>query len=238
MSNLPKAAWQDRLRAMESDGWQLEKAPVGQYARLSRDGEVVMLEPDGNVRPIAPEPSPPQQAVLDEPEIVSAVAVIDEQRAPARSSFSAEEILGVPKELVVSLNGKLFVTQAGLLLKCERKGGYRSMHAEIVGEVKEGDKVIGYEAVGYIYPNLSAADLKMLELLPQYPEKLQARLMDEIGRPYTATATATKANVKMSAMHHYLKELACTRALNRALRLYTSCGFTSTEEMDDHEEVD
>lgn len=230
---MPLNAWQARLKELEGQGYVLDRAPAGQYARLSKGESKIMLEPDGSTRAIAPEPS--QQARVDE---VRAEIVPAESMPMQQGNFEVGSVFGVPKELVVNLNGRMFVTQAGLLIKAERKGGYRSMHAEIVGEIKEGDKVIGYEAVGYIYPELTANDMEMLKLLPTYPEKLQDRLMEEIGRPYTALATATTKNVKMQAMHAYLKEMACTRALNRVLRVYTSCGFTSVEELDDHMEVD
>lgn len=232
---LTPAAWQARLRDLEKQGYVLDKAPAGQYARISRGDERVMLEPDGSLRDM-PAVTAPQQARVDDvkAELVPAAAVPVQQQG----SFEVGHVLGVPKELVVSLNGRMFVTQAGLLIKAERKGGYRSMHAEIVGEIKEGDKVIGYEAKGYIYPELTPNDMEMVKLLPTFPVALQERLMAEIGRPYTAIATATIKNVKMTAMHAYLKEMACTRALNRVLRVYTSCGFCSIEELDDHQEVD
>ncbi len=235
--NLPKAEWTGHLQTLVADGWKVEKPPVGQYARLSKGSETAMLEPDGTMRPIVPEPVPPQQVLSDAPLPVPA-----RSSSPARvqdmGSFEVSAIPGIPAECVITLNGRPYVTQAGLLLKAERKGGYRSMHAEITGEVMEDGKLIGYKARGYIYPHLSKADLEMVRALCTVPPELQARLMDEIGRPYTATATATTKNVKMAPMHAYLKEMACTRALNRVLRVYTALGFTSAEEMDSYEEID
>lgn len=239
MASMSAVSWKARLADLESQGYRLEKPSVGQYARLiGGSGDHVMLEADGRVRPLRPEemglPPAERQQALD----VKAEFVPADSSDAAPSRFEATQVLGMPKELVVNLNGRMFVTQAGLLIKAERKGGYRSMHAEIVGEIKEDNKVIGYEACGYIYPQLTAQDLELLKMVKDFPEDLRKDLMQMVGKPYTAIATATTKNVKMAAMHAYLKEMACTRALNRALRIFTCCGFTSAEELDDAVEVE
>jgi hypothetical protein len=237
MSNMMIGVWKAKLADLtEVHGYTLERPPVGQYARLvGKDGEHIMLEADGRVRPLRPEemglPVEKQQALDVQPEFVPAEDV-------PTNSFEVNQVLGMPKELVVNLNGRMFVTQAGLLIKAEKKGGYKSMHAEISQEIREDNKLIGYEARGYIFPVLSPQDMELLKMVKEFPEDLRKDLMAQVGRPYTAIATATTKNVKMTAMHSYLRELACTRALNRALRLYTACGFTSAEELDDAVEVE
>lgn len=203
-------------------------------AILFKDGRYYDLDPTGipTERDDDPYERDMESPFVPATEVVPVKAVQDE-----RSFTSA--VMGIPKELVVNLGRpgeeRAFVTQAGLLLKAERKGGYRAAYAEITGVIKDGDREIGYEATGYVVPNISDKELEVLKTAPSLSPDLQKYVIEQLFKPYKAIATATTKNVKMASMHHYLRELACTRALNRALRIYTACGFTSAEEMGEYD---
>ena len=65
-----------------------------------------------------------------------------------------------------------------------------------------------------------------------YAEKSPRGFSNEIETyKFTRKKDRGKENVKNSKMYPFLKEMAETRSVNRALRLYTGFGGTSYEEM-------
>ena len=57
------------------------------------------------------------------------------------------------------------------------------------------------------------------------------RMLENYFGPTKGEGRAGKDNVKNTRMYPFLKEMAETRSVNRALRLYTGYGGTSYEEM-------
>ena len=56
---------------------------------------------------------------------------------------------------------------------------------------------------------------------------------EDMAKPTNGIGTANKENVQNSNMHKFLREMAQTRALGRALRSYTGYGSTTYEELPD-----
>ncbi len=147
--------------------------------------------------------------------------------------LSAE--LDIPPGFVLEMNGKPYVSKEGLLLQA-RRIGYASIEADV--KPIDGDPKNGWEAEGRIYRLLTAAEIAMLSKVADMRDTagfLQA--YRDLRRPTTAHATATKENVQMTTLHHRLRELAETRAINRALRLYTGCGLATPEEATDAKDL-
>lgn len=226
---LTEKEWEGLLVRAVKNGYEVMQDNRDAYeAVLRKDGRYFSLDATGIPTELDDNPFDTEDPIVAEAGLAKAEPV----------AF-ASTVLGIPKELVIQLGRegeqRAFITQAGLLLKAERKGGYRAMYSEITGEVVENGKVIGYEATGYIFPHISSKEVEIIELLPALALEVQTAILGQLFKPFKAVATATTKNVKMVSMHTYLKELACTRALNRALRLYTACGFTSLEEMPEYD---
>jgi len=136
------------------------------------------------------------------------------------------EQLGIPPGFVLEMNGKPYVTKEGLLLQA-RRIGYASIEADVAPV--DGDPTKGWEAEGKIFRMLTREEMDMLSKLANDKEAFLTAYRD-LRRPTRAHATATKENVQMSTLHSRMRELAETRAINRALRLYTGCGLATPEE--------
>ena len=132
---------------------------------------------------------------------------------------------GIPKELAnmyfMIISDQLYVKSPGLLYMASKKGYSR---IDVKSE-KDGE---GYVAEARIYPNIPVDVLKALSGLPA--GSVQSILDTQYG-PTIGYAKANKNTVQNSRMMHFMRELAETRAVNRALRLYTGYGGTSYEEL-------
>lgn len=132
------------------------------------------------------------------------------------------ELVGMPSPFIQLLNGKPYVTKAGLYWKAEKKG-YRSMQTVFV---KEDDKEQDYIVEARLYPHLTKNDYVLLgEALKNGNDELYEKTFEEMTRPIVVQRQTNPANVPMQQIHCHMRALAQTRAINEALRLFTGCGF-------------
>ena len=137
---------------------------------------------------------------------------------------------GIPEELAdmyfAIIDGALYIKNPGLLYMASKKG-----YAKIE-TISESDEKGGFVAVAKIYPHIPIEFIKAIT--PLSPE-IQTRLLNEQYGPTTEKGSANKENVKNSRMFPFFEELARTRAVDRALRLYTGYGGTAYEELPNSE---
>ena len=137
---------------------------------------------------------------------------------------------GIPEELAdmyfAIIDGALYIKNPGLLYMASKKG-----YAKIES-TSQSDGKGGYVALAKVYPKIPIDFIKAIASLS--PD-LQVRLLDEQYGPTVEKGSANKDNVKNTRMHPFFEELARTRAVDRALRLYTGYGGTSYEELPDAE---
>ncbi len=134
---------------------------------------------------------------------------------------------GIPAELAnlffMKMNEGLYIKNPGLLYLAGKKGYSR---IEITTTYDEKNQE--WSAECKIYPKLTK---DILEGIAKLDKELQKIAFDFATAPTNGTGRASKASVKMTTMHAFLKEMAQTRAQNRALRAFTGYGGTSAEEL-------
>ena len=134
---------------------------------------------------------------------------------------------GMPQEVAnlyfIELGDQLYIKNPGLLFLASKKG-YERIHVE--DKYDEGTET--WEATCKIYPKLTKENLDGISKLDA---SIQKQALDFATQPTNGTGKANRGNVKMKTMHIYLREMAQTRATNRALRNYTGYGGTSMEEL-------
>lgn len=110
----------------------------------------------------------------------------------------------IPKNLMLTMDGKPFVLKAGLEWKANQLFGLHgwSLKTEII----EYDRKEPYALV-----------------------KAQVIVGDQVYENY---GEASLQNVSNRLMHKYMLHMAITRAEARALRVATACGFTAVEELE------
>ena len=170
--------------------------------------------------------SPQESAVVPPKDVKNPMVV---EKPSSRPQLMAK-LNGIPEELAdmyfAIIDGALYIKNPGLLYMASKKG-YAKIEA-----VSESDGKGGFVATAKVYPKIPVDFIKAIASLS--PE-IQTRLLDEQYGPTIEKGSANKENVKNSRMHPFLEELARTRAVDRALRLYTGYGGTSYEELPDAE---
>lgn len=145
------------------------------------------------------------------------------------------KVTGIPRGFIMLMGepGKQrpFVLGEGLLYKGEKKG-YRSIQIDLTPVTDSQGQIIGYQAKATLWPKFTNDDFEVIKHLPQDPSTARL-IIEELSRPFIEIGSATVDNIKMKTMIPYARELASTRARNRVLRLFTACGLTSVEELDD-----
>ncbi len=138
---------------------------------------------------------------------------------------------GIPDDLAnmyfMLIDQQLYIKHPGLLYIASKIGYQR-----IEVESHYNRETETWEATAKIYPKIPS---KILNTLNSIPEPQRDVVLKYYLSPTVANGTANKENVKNTRMHAFLKEMAETRAINRALRLYTGYGGTSFEELPDSE---
>jgi len=110
--------------------------------------------------------------------------------------------------------GSIFIKRAGLLYKTEKK--FKGVGYSVLTEMPSEDELKRLRS--------------MLGLREEDPGVIMKGIVRAGDQVYTDFGTATPENTN-STTRAYLLEMACTRATNRAMRIATICGFTSTEEL-------
>lgn len=131
------------------------------------------------------------------------------------------ELVGMPSPFIQLLNGKPYVTKAGLYWKAEKKG-YRSLRTVFLERDTDNQD---YLVEARLFPHLRKEDYILLGMLQDGDKDLYASTFKEMTRPYVVQRRTNRENVPMKAIHCHMEALAQTRAINEALRLFTGCGF-------------
>ena len=147
------------------------------------------------------------------------------------SELALAKTAGIPEEMAnlffMKLNGNAYIKVAGLQYMAG-KIGYRRI--EIIDNYDEKSET--WTAEAKIYPKI---DNKTLEALSKLSPETQKMAYEDLSKPTNGIGTASKENVQNRNMHQFLREMAQTRALGRALRSYTGYGSTTYEELPDAE---
>jgi hypothetical protein len=142
---------------------------------------------------------------------------------------SIARMYNIPDELAnlyfMTIDGQLYIKHPGLVYMAS-KIGYQAIQVE--SSYDGGTKT--WTAKAMVFPKISIEQIKELANIP---EEFRKQAWEYLTKPVIAYATANEWNVKNSKMHVFLKEMAETRAINRALRLFTGYGGTSYEELPD-----
>jgi len=137
---------------------------------------------------------------------------------------------GVPQSLVnlfwLNFGGTAYPKAAFHLYLAHRKGVQR-----IRVEVRDADGQGHWEAEAWIYPAVTS---RMLESLVKLDPEERKKMIAYLTEPTWNSAKASKDNVRSSLMQPYLKEMAVTRAVARAARLFAG-GSTAFEELPEGE---
>ena len=137
------------------------------------------------------------------------------------------QMYGIPIELAnmffMTIDGALYVKSPGLLYMAGKKG-----YARILTTSKYNEQFNEWEATTYVFPHIPK---EIILSLPGLDKDLQRQVLENYFGPTKGEGRAGKDNVKNTRMYPFLKEMAETRSVNRALRLYTGYGGTSYEEM-------
>lgn len=133
----------------------------------------------------------------------------------------------IPPELAdmyfLILDGQLYIKSPGLLYMASKQGYARiKVTSQYDADKKE------WNATALVFPKIP---VEVLQSFAGITPAVQAEILETQYGPTTGFGRASMENVKMSTMHKFLKEMAETRAVNRALRLYTGYGGTSYEEL-------
>lgn len=115
--------------------------------------------------------------------------------------------------MTMSPNGQinLFIKKAGLLYKMEQKFGNKA--------VIQSEPVIGEELKAF-------RDMDGIKDGQRYFVFKSKVFLPGVDHPFVSYGSASEANCRNGR----LLEMAETRAINRAMRLATNCGFTSEDE--------
>jgi len=240
-TKLSQEEWETLLNEMvEKDNYEIVKnAPDvmtamlkkdGDYWRFNEKGKLIVLSDDAvNTIQKAEEV---KQAKLGETKELPQPVSRRERDLPAKAveaitQFAKERDIDVNH--VVLLGGKPYISQGGLL-EIGHKKGIRALTIEKVEDIGGGKL-----AVAHLYPPYTDNEMHILEMTANLAPEVQKDALQNLFKPFVGIATATPKNIQMAPMREYLTEMACTRAVNRALRLYTAFGFVSAEELSDYE---
>ncbi len=160
-------------------------------------------------------------------DIVSKPAKHEKKELAVGSCEALAVQYGIPLELAnmffKQFDSQMYIKNPGLLYLANKKGYSR---IEIVDKFDE--KTGEWSAECKIYPRLTK---EILEGIGKLAPELQKQGLDFATAPTNGMGRASKDNVMTSAMQPFLREMAQTRAMNRALRAYTGYGGTSAEEL-------
>jgi hypothetical protein len=207
----------------------------GDLAEVIKEIKQAREHPDKQTAPVMPSTKAKQEfhagPVANNNTNAPIPAATERYKPIAQKASSKPELLAkmnnIPPELAdmffTILEGSLYIKQPGLLYMASKKGYAR---IDVSSEYDEETK--GYKAVAKVYPIIPK---EVIVALGNLSEKMQEKIINDYYGPIPGNGRAARDNVKMSTMMPFLRELAETRAINRALRLYTGYGGTSFEEM-------
>lgn len=160
---------------------------------------------------------------------MSEIAKTEVTKLNVTESKDIAEFYGIPQSLVnmmwCDFNGVAYPKESFVLNRAANKG-YQSM--ELVA-LKDGPEEFEFEC--RIYPLITSRTMEALSRITDANER--DRYWQYLTKPTTDRGRASRASVRMSAMHMWLREMAVKRAVSRACRLYSGFGNTVYEELPD-----
>jgi len=160
-------------------------------------------------------------------------AIVPSSRSSSRPSSRPQlmaRLNGIPEELADAffaiIDGNLYIKHPGLLYIAGKIG-----YARIKVESEPDPEHQGYKARAYIYPKIP---LEVIVSLSKMDLQLANRILDDYYGPTPGAGLANPTNCKSKQLP-YLLEMSETRAVVRALRLYTGYGGTAWEELPEGE---
>lgn len=147
------------------------------------------------------------------------------------------------QQFLVNMGGKPYMDKGGLSLKLQqianKRGGIKSVLSIPISYAHESPEEMAK------FLNLPAQILeKVFEqrdydmgafTTPEGTALCKCVIIFGNGLKVSETATANKANVKMSTIHDFLDVMAATRAYNRCIKKITAQGFMSSDLVDEDE---
>lgn len=134
---------------------------------------------------------------------------------------------GVPDSVAnlffVEITGSLYVKAPGLLWLAGKKGDFSTEMTETYDPSK-GE----WTCVVKVMPRVTIPAMRELE---KFTPEIQKTLLWSMTQPVVGVGRAGPTNVEHEHSRKFLREIAQTRAMNRALRIYTQYGGTSYEEL-------
>ena len=147
------------------------------------------------------------------------------------SELALAKAAGLPPEMAnlffMKLNNNAYIKVSGLQYMAGKIGYQR---IEISDRYDENTKT--WIAEAKIYPKIS---IDKLEAISKLIPEVQKLAYEDLSKPTNGIGTANKENVQNTKMHPFIREMAQTRALGRALRSFTGYGSTTYEELPNSE---
>jgi hypothetical protein len=236
MTNAQKSLILNRMAEANEDIAGVEKAlgfPIGELTKSEASSLIDCLVHDGDLDFVIGRIVQDRQGIPAKQEPHGAVQNSEKSKFTVEpgSELAIAKIAGLPPEMAnlffMKLNGNAYIKVAGLQYMAG-KIGYRRI--EIIDNYDEKSET--WTAEAKIYPKI---DNKTLEALSKLSPETQKMAYEDLSKPTNGIGTASKENVQNRNMHQFLREMAQTRALGRALRSYTGYGGTSYEELPDAE---
>ena len=194
---------------------------ISELSKIEASSIIDGLLKGSQIAPASPTQSPQAQEKQIKAEMTTS-------KASSRPELIAR-MNGIPPELAdmffMLIDGSLYIKAPGLLYMASKKGYSKiDVKSEYDNERQE------WTAQARVYPRIQDHTLELISRMPV--DTIEGFVHDYFG-PTTGYGRASKENVKNTHMYPFLKEMAETRAVNRALRLYTGYGGTSYEELPD-----
>ncbi len=236
MTNAQKSLILNRMAEANEDIAGVEKVlgfPIGELTKSEASSLIDCLVHDGDLDFVIGRIVQDRQGIPAKQEPHGAVQNSEKSKFTVEpgSELAIAKIAGLPPEMAnlffMKLNGNAYIKVAGLQYMAG-KIGYRRI--EIIDNYDEKSET--WTAEAKIYPKI---DNKTLEALSKLSPETQKMAYEDLSKPTNGIGTASKENVQNRNMHQFLREMAQTRALGRALRSYTGYGGTSYEELPDAE---
>jgi hypothetical protein len=236
MTNAQKSLILNRMAEANEDIAGVEKVlgfPIGELTKSEASSLIDCLVHDGDLDFVIGRIVQDRQGIPAKQEPHGAVQNSEKSKFTVEpgSELAIAKIAGLPPEMAnlffMKLNGNAYIKVAGLQYMAG-KIGYRRI--EIIDNYDEKSET--WTAEAKIYPKI---DNKTLKALSKLSPETQKMAYEDLSKPTNGIGTASKENVQNRNMHQFLREMAQTRALGRALRSYTGYGGTSYEELPDAE---
>jgi len=236
MTDAQKSLILNRMAEANKDIAGVEKVlgfPIGELTKSEASSLIDCLVHDGDLDFVIGRIVQDRQGIPAKQEPHGAVQNSEKSKFTVEpgSELAIAKIAGLPPEMAnlffMKLNDNAYIKVAGLQFMAGKIGYQR---IEITDRYDESTKT--WVAEAKVFPKISADKLATISKLS--PE-VQKTAYEDMSKPTNGVGTANSENVQNRNMHKFLREMAQTRALGRALRSYTGYGGTSYEELPDAE---